>query len=185
MKLYTVNDDYIEFLHSFDEMVLINKKQKRPYVGVVLEVDNVNFFIPLTSPKAKHLKMRDSIDFMKLENGSLGALNLNNMIPVSDVNLNDIQFSKHKDTYDLLLENQMNFINSHANKIHKKAKILYNYVSNSKKPSVQIVQRCVNFKLLAEKCKEYEVKSLNVASEDLEMFCNISISAEKDNSNDR
>lgn len=44
----------------------------------------MKYFAPLSSPKQKHLKMKNDIDFYKLSNGKLGAINFNNMIPVPD-----------------------------------------------------------------------------------------------------
>lgn len=40
------------------------------------------YFVPVSSPKDKHLKMKNPVDFMKLDKGALGAINFNDMIPV-------------------------------------------------------------------------------------------------------
>ncbi len=39
MRLYTVKDEYINFLRKYDTKVAENKNHKRPYVGVLIEVD--------------------------------------------------------------------------------------------------------------------------------------------------
>ena len=49
LKFYTVNEDYIDYLSQFDSHVSWNKEQKRPYVGIVLRVENYLYFAPLYS----------------------------------------------------------------------------------------------------------------------------------------
>ncbi len=39
MKFYNIKDEYINYLKKYDAKVVDNKKGKRPYVGVVLEID--------------------------------------------------------------------------------------------------------------------------------------------------
>lgn len=51
LKLYYINNDYIDWLRKFDERVLYNKKQTRPYLGVVLKCSDCYYFAPLASPK--------------------------------------------------------------------------------------------------------------------------------------
>lgn len=82
LKLYKISENYIEFLRKTDPVnVKYNKNQRRSYIGIVLELNQILYFAPLSSPKPKHLKMKTSLDFIKIENGKLGAINLNNMIP--------------------------------------------------------------------------------------------------------
>ena len=45
MRLYTVKDEYINFLRKYDTKVAENKNHKRPYVGVLIEVDGIKFNI--------------------------------------------------------------------------------------------------------------------------------------------
>ena len=58
MKLYNVTNDYVDFLKIFDAKVHENKDSKRPFVGVIFNIDGNNFFAPLSSPKQKHLNMK-------------------------------------------------------------------------------------------------------------------------------
>lgn len=39
---------------------------------------------PLLSPKEKHKNMKNSIDFLKLDEEKQGKINFNNMIPILD-----------------------------------------------------------------------------------------------------
>ena len=54
----------------------------------------MEYFVPLSSPKEKHLKMKNTLDFLKLDNGKLGAINFNNMIPVTGNNYTLVNFDK-------------------------------------------------------------------------------------------
>ena len=94
-KLYTIDEDYIKYLKMYDSKVsnnYDNNVNNKPYVGIVYkDVDNRQFFAPLSSPKEKHKRMSDfMIDCIKLDGGELGVINLNNMIPVEDKFLTDI-----------------------------------------------------------------------------------------------
>ena len=82
MRIYIVKEDYINYLKKFDDNIRDNKNESRPYIGILLEVNGMNYIAPLASPKEKHKSMKNNIDFFKLENGDLGVINLNNMIPV-------------------------------------------------------------------------------------------------------
>ena len=84
MKLYNVSENYILYLKMFDNMVTDNKdtKSNRPFVGIVFKINDVSYYAPLTSPKAKHKKMHNTFDFLKIKGGECGAINFNNMIPI-------------------------------------------------------------------------------------------------------
>ncbi len=160
MKLVIVDSKYCDYLRKFDKRVPYNfsKKENRPFIGVLFEIDKIKYFTPLLSPKEKHKVMRNMMDFLKIEDGKLGALNFNNMIPVSDNNyyLIDMDDSNKLDDvkyYNLLLD-QLSWLNEHNLQVRKKSKKLYDlYIS--KKLNRVISNRCCNFKLLEEKCIEY------------------------------
>ena len=88
LSLYTINMKYVRDLHKVDDKVQSVSpqihKSNRPFVGVVMIVENKQYCIPLDSPKEKHLGMKNDIDFSKIivEGKLLGVLNINNMIPV-------------------------------------------------------------------------------------------------------
>lgn len=160
-KLAVIDSKYCDYLRKFDERVPINfsKKENRPFVGVLFNVDKLEYFAPLSSPKKKHKIMSNMIDFLKIDNGNLGAVNFNNMIPVAKNNYKIIVLNKELDNeeaekYRILLNNQLQWINSNSIRFKKKTKRLYNlYISKRLKPS--IYNRCCNFPLLEEKCREY------------------------------
>lgn len=160
LKLVIIDSKYCDYLRKFDKRVPYNfsKKENRPFIGVLFEIDTIKYFAPLSSPKEKHKIMRNMVDFLKLDDGKLGALNFNNMILVIDNNyylidtdnpnkLNDIKY------YNLLLD-QLAWLNEHNLQVRKKSKRLYN-LYNNKKLNKTIFNRCCNFKLLEEKCMKY------------------------------
>lgn len=111
---YTVNPSYCDFLRQFDKCVPYNfdKKDTRHFVGVLIKINDSLYYAPLTSPKPKHLKMKNQLDFIKIKGGELGAINLNNMIPISQRELKEISFSSYSDDkYKSLLQNQWEWCN--------------------------------------------------------------------------
>ena len=103
--------------------------------------------------------MKNSIDFFKIKNGELGAVNFNNMIPVRENNYNLIDLKGETITpqeakYQKLLKEQLSWLNEHYNQVKLKSLKLYN-LYNSNRLQENIKARCCNFKLLEEKCLEY------------------------------
>lgn len=154
LKLYKIKDAYVEYLHTFDDKVLFNKKEKRVYIGIIYNISNVKYCIPLSSPKSKHLTMHNSVDFSKINNGKDGAINFNNMIPVIDEVIIDFDVMKEEVIgYRNILFNQIRFIKRNKEEIKNKANDLYEKITVHK--SQYLIERCVDFKLLEEKCLEY------------------------------
>ena len=50
MEIYNIKDSYIQFLRQYDTNVAENKKETRPYVGVVLKIGDIKYYAPFTSP---------------------------------------------------------------------------------------------------------------------------------------
>ncbi|MDR3121494.1 MAG: type III toxin-antitoxin system ToxN/AbiQ family toxin, partial [Clostridiales bacterium] len=84
LSFYRADAGYCDFLRETDPCVPYtqDKKDTRPFVGVLLSVCGINYFAPLTSPKSKHLAMKNQVDFLKINDGVWGAINFNNMIPI-------------------------------------------------------------------------------------------------------
>ena len=79
LKIYYIDNNYINYLRKFDNRVAYNKSKARPYVGVVYTFNNQTYFAPLSSPKPKHLTMkniRNKINF-------ISPLSLPPRIPIS------------------------------------------------------------------------------------------------------
>lgn len=141
-RLYTIDNNYINYLKMYDSKVSHNydhNVNKKPYVGIVYEdKDNHKFFAPLSSPKERHKRMSDfMVDCIKLDEGKLGVINLNNMIPVNDGFLKSIiipseeereNISKDEKEYIDLLVDQLKIINSTPTqkKIKRNANKMFN-----------------------------------------------------------
>ncbi|MBQ8518616.1 MAG: type III toxin-antitoxin system ToxN/AbiQ family toxin [Agathobacter sp.] len=125
MRFYNIKEGYVQYLREFDNKIAMNKNGTRPYVGIVLEVNGVKYYAPFSSPKPKHLKMKNSKDFRKINQGKYGAINFNNMIPVIDDALIEFDIEKIKDEkYKRLLQNQYKYIRADEKQIMKVAEKL-------------------------------------------------------------
>lgn len=161
LVLVRLDDKYCNYLRKFDKKVPYNynNKKLRPFVGVLFEIGICKYFAPLSSPKSKHLIMKPTLDFLKIDGGKLGAINFNNMLPVTDNNiikldLNKTCFTTSEQKYITMLKKQVYWLNRNSVKIYKRSEKIYNgYIS--KTLDIRILKRCCDFKLLEEKCKEY------------------------------
>ena len=155
LKLYYIEEEYINYLREYDKKVPYNKDKTRPYVGVVYTYRGSNYFAPLTSPKPKHLKMSNrAIDIWKIDNGKLGILNFNNMLPSPIEVLTEVIPTIKNEKYKILLNNQISSINADRDILLKKIERFHekyrkNQLSNN------VVERCCDFELLEKKCNEY------------------------------
>ncbi|MEG2457879.1 MAG: type III toxin-antitoxin system ToxN/AbiQ family toxin [Bacilli bacterium] len=161
LKIAKISTDYCEYLRKYDNKVSYNKgkKELRPFVGILFTINNCEYFAPLSSPKEKHLKMNNTIDFLKIDNGKLGAVNFNNMIPVHSNNYKIIKLYDKDNLildkkYQHLLLEQYTWLNENYIQIKNKSCFLYKSYIN-KKLSEHIKSRCCDFPLLEAKSKEY------------------------------
>lgn len=161
-----IDEHYCDYLRKYDVKVPYNfdKKNRRPFIGVLFEVNNFLYFAPLTSPKSKHLKMKNTIDFLKLDKGKLGAVNFNNMIPVTTknvikINLDVTNLDKAEKQYNQLLKSQLFWLNRNVDMLYKKSKKIYDkYIDGTLNP--KIMARCCNFTLLEKECYNYNKEKI-------------------------
>ena len=161
LKIARVDSDYCDYLRKFENKVSYNKfeKELRPFIGILFKIDTCEYFAPLSSPKAKHLKMKNTVDFFKIKAGELGAVNFNNMIPVNNKNYTLVDLNKETLTisemkYQKLLREQLAWLNANYHQVKNKSFKLYELYNKGRLPE-NIKSRCCNFKLLEEKCLEY------------------------------
>lgn len=159
LKFYIVTEEYMSYLKKYDEKVMDNRgiKNKRPYIGVLFEIDRKKYLAPLSSPKPKHLTMKNSLDFVKINQGEFGVINLNNMFPVVEEVITEKNINLEKDNkYKELLVNQLDWCNKMENRdnIYRKAEKLYNEILNRREQS-RFWNRCCDFSLLEEKAIEF------------------------------
>lgn len=167
-KLYKVDMKYIRNLHNIDDKVLSispqTGKDNRVFIGIVVVCGIHKYCIPLSSPKEKHMKMKNSMDFSKIEiNGKLlGVLNFNLMIPIEEEQLQVIDttiFKRDRENikyYKKLCEQELEWCQRNNEVICNKANVLYKkYLSNE---NFLGKERCLDFPKLEAECKKYNIK---------------------------
>ena len=163
MKICSIDPNYLTFLHGFDDKVRLEKfhtgAKTRKYIGALFTIDNLKYFAPLSSPKKKYNKMKNDIDFHKIDAGTYGVINFNNMIPVPDSAIIDIDINSEADiNYKNILINQFKFLKDNKDALCAKSIKLYEIITTDidNKNKQRILNRCCNFKLLEEKSKIYK-----------------------------
>lgn len=157
IKLYEVDASYIEYLIPHAPHLFQNKKKNqtnsRKYLGIILVVNGMEYFAPLSSFKEKHKRMSETLDFIKIKN--YAVINLNNMFPVPKGNYSYVDISKERNLkYKSLLLAEYRYIKSIQEKIRKNALILYKLKVNEDKQSA-LTKRCNDFKKLEQLCVSY------------------------------
>lgn len=155
LRIYRVTDHYIAFLHSRDSRVQFNKQTSRPYVGVVLHVGEFKYFVPMESPKPHHKKIKPGTHILKMDDGRVGLLGFNNMIPVRDDVLITFDIAEEPDAdYSALLQKQAYFCNRNKSEIFGKAARTYYDVVNGKNKFLASIS--CDFKKLEKACKQFD-----------------------------
>jgi len=166
LKLYTITDEYIDYLRTFDSKILFNKNSKRKYLGTVLTISNYNYVVPLSSPKEKDYFYVDGVKTIKkdsmpiiriiVENNELkGTLRFSNMFPAPDKVLTYYNINNENDiNYKILIIKELVFINSIAEKIRKHAKVIYTQKINNYE-HFHYIKNTVDFKLLEKESTKY------------------------------
>ena len=165
---YIVDKKYIEYLKNFDDKIqnVDYKLNLKPFIGIVIKINNFDYYVPISSPKPKHYKMKDGIDFIRVkhQNRILGVLNLNNMIPILDKYVTILKYKEiekyrffkseeQKNLYISLLNIELKCINLKYEEIKRKAMKLYLERLNNK--NSRISQRCCDFKFLESKLNQF------------------------------
>ena len=163
LSIYLVDMKYIRDLANVDDRVRsvspqINK-QTRPFVGIVIINDNKQYCIPFSSPKPKHSKMKNNVDFTKMydENGKMvGVLNFNSMIPVDKKVIAPLSLKIQKydnaETihYKEMVKNQLTWCQKHQDSIVAKANKLYKMITETPEKNINLTRRCCDFKKLEQ-----------------------------------
>lgn len=144
-KLYSVSDEYIEYLRSVVPNVYSNKVETRvhtrKYIGTVIQLGNYHYYIPLSSPKESDYQIagenkvikksivpiiRIVVKNAKGEKELKGTLRISHMIPVpqSELQLYDVE-NESDLAYKDLVQNEIIFIRKNQKKILSHAQLLY------------------------------------------------------------
>lgn len=116
MKFYQIDTNYLNMLRQVDEKVPYNKEfigrkgKSRPYIGIMLSIDQVDYLVPLSSKKK-----RSSFVVMPIydDTEQIATLMLNNMLPVPPkyrelLNMEAVKITDPK-YFDFLM-NELNFL---------------------------------------------------------------------------
>lgn len=163
LNFYIINNNYIQYLSKFDAHIAYNKNETRPYIGIILIVNNHYYFAPMFSPKSKHKTYKNNLTFFRMqsikEKNELGIIRFSDMIPVPQQCVFVLDLEDKSYAYRRLLSEQYKCINKTENKqkILNKAEKIYTLVtgnSNGKTARFYRNLSC-NFKLLEEKSLKY------------------------------
>ena len=162
LLFYTVDANYIKFLSKFETHVSYNKNEighSRPYLGIVIKVEDYEYFVPLYSYKEHYKKYKNNPSFFFIydrKDNPVAIMKFSAMIPVpkgSNV-INLLNFKEQDDKYKTLVSSEYRYINSHKDEIYKRANKMYIAVTKHKENFLKSI--ACNFTLLEEKCKEYK-----------------------------
>ncbi len=176
LRLYTIDADYLKYLFDVDDRVMYwegdTYKTDRKYIGVVLKINNFEYFAPLSSPKANDYIYKKGVKQVKkniipivrlvTDKGHLlGKIKLSNMIPVKSehITLYDIEGEPDK-KYKSLIVKEMICIRKCKDEITKNALVLYNQKSKGYK-NINYLNDTLDFKSLEAACLNYKKQSDN------------------------
>ena len=174
LRIYSVSDEYIEYLRKQDSNVYSNKPKNRThtrkYIGVVIEMAGYKYYIPLSSPKntdyqvagiGKVIKksivpiIRIVVKNTKGEKELKGTLRISHMIPVPESELMLYELDDEIDEeYKDLVQNEIIFIRKNAKKIKENANLIY---KQKKTGDINIgyVKYALDYAMLEELCDEF------------------------------
>lgn len=149
LKIYSVSDRYIEYLFNDPKLTKFifdnkrdNRTHTRKYLGTVLEVNGLSYFVPFSSAKptdyiqnsdGSQAVRKSTMTIIRMtsqnKNGEIelkGTLKINNMIPVPAQELTYYDISAETDmAYKDLLLKEYAFIKANKSEIYKKSVVVY------------------------------------------------------------
>ena len=163
----TIDKDYISFLKKYDSRIPnidYGNNGYKPFFSPLFEKDGLVYVTQISSKKPRHLKMKESIDFVKIFNKTnknlISVINLNYMFPVPKSEIIEVKYKNidnfrtfssldEKNKYINLLGYEMKVINN--KNIQAQALKVYNSVNTDS----FLKNRSLPFLLLEEKATEY------------------------------
>ena len=157
LKFYEVDSEYIKYLkENADDKIpnLEYEKHKKFFCGIVLTINNFNYFAPVSSynKKAHTVFLIMDKDRKTNELKPISSLRFSFMFPCPIEYLNQKDFSKEDEKYRNLLRKELHYCNENREKIKKLANMVYKLGLNEK--TRERFNIC-DFKKLEEKCLEY------------------------------
>lgn len=160
IKLCEVDRRYVDYVSSFAQHAFHNsqpsQRYERKFIGVLLTVNGLDYFAPLSSFKEKHLHMPETIDLIRV--GRYAVINLNNMFPVPPGLAVYVDISKEPDPkYRSLLLAEYRIIKAMEDTVRKNAVIIYKHRLDNG-DTTRLGKRCNDFRKLEEACRGYPPK---------------------------
>lgn len=155
IRIYEIKSEYVKYLGNYQKHIFSqsNGKERRKYIGIVLEINGMKYFAPLSSYKDKHKKMRETVDFIMIK--KYAVINLNNMIPVPADQIIELDINKEKDlNYRYLLQAESREVNRQKSRIRKNAEIVYSHKLHNGNMTA-LAKRTNDFVLLEKLCKKF------------------------------
>ena len=160
LKFYEVESEYIKFLRENGDNKIPNidyDKHKKFFCGIVLTINNFNYFAPVSS---YNKKVHTAFLIMDKDRKTkalkpISSLRFSFMFPCPIEYLNQKDFSKEDEKYKNLLRKELHYCNINREKIRKLANEVYKL--GLKEETRKKFNIC-NFKKLEEKCLEYKTE---------------------------
>ena len=157
LKFYEVDGEYIKFLRENGDNKIPNinyEKHKKFFCGIVLTINNFNYFAPVSSytKKAHTVFLIKDKDRETKELKSIASLRFSFMFPCPIEYLNQKDFLKEDEKYRSLLRKELHYCNINRERIKKLANEIYQL--GLKKETREKFNIC-DFKKLEEQCLKY------------------------------
>lgn len=163
LKFYEVDGEYIKYLReNGDEKIpkIDYEKHKKFFCGIVLTINNFNYFAPVSSFNRKihtgFLIMDNDKETNELK--PISSLRFSFMFPCPIEYLNQKDFSKEDEKYKNLLRKELHYCNINREKIRKIAEEVYQLGINER---TRKKFNICNFKKLEEQCLKYMMNANN------------------------
>lgn len=161
LLFYTVDSNYIKYLSKFEKHISYNKDEighSRPYLGIVLKIEDYEYFVPLYSYKEHYEKYKNNPSFFFVydrKNKPLAIIKFSAMIPVpKDISVTRLlEYSEQDKKYKNLIAAEYRYVNSNKEEIYKRANKMYVAVTKHKRNFLQTI--ACNFKMLEEKSLQF------------------------------
>ncbi len=180
-KIYSVSDEYIDYLRKVYPNVYSNKAGQRfhtrKYIGIVLKIKNYNYYIPMSSPKPTDYQIagegkvikRSIVPIMRIvtknsrgEKELKGTLRISHMIPVPDSELEIYDLDNEIDSaYKDLVQNEIIYIRKQREKIQSNAELMYKQKKENDQ-TAKYVKAALEFEELEKLCDKYQEKQLQI-----------------------
>ena len=184
LTFINIDQNYLKYLHDNCSEVYYKpiKYDNKPYLGILINEDNNQYVLPLSSAKEKHKSWKNiesdrfliyeicdknslskNAVFKENNNGSVthifSVLDLKKMLPVKEGVYTKVDLVTDKNdsielrNYKNLMNKEYSFCLKIMNSIIQKANKIYDKQMETGK----VIKFCCDFKLLEQKCEEYKV----------------------------